>query len=335
MKHDTHPALANPGATVTSLSERIRSLAARPHGMTVGELIDRYAAQYSGADDTRGPRLAAWLALIGEFTLDQVDSDLIHACRAELGTQAALVYTGQDWRGEKVFRRKAGGKPKSAATLNRYLAAISAVFSWGVEQRLVPRGWVNPCRGVRLLAEPKGRVRFLDEAERERLFEACRASRYPRLYALVLMAMLTGARKGELLALRWRQIDLDAGIAHLEQTKNGDRRTLVLLPQLVDALRPLAGDAGRLVFGSVRSRYQVSASIDTAWRHAIARAQLRDFHFHDLRHCCASYLAQAGVPLNIVAEVLGHRGLEMTRRYAHLTTQTKATAMRSALGSIA
>jgi integrase len=334
MNAQVPPAAAISGAPANNLADRLRALAARPHGLTVRELVDRYAAQYRGADGTRAARLAAWLAIIGDCPLDQVDSDLIHACRAELATQAALVYNGQDWRGEKVFRKKAGGKPKSPATLNRYLAAISAVFSWGVEHRLVPRGWANPCRGVRLLPEAKGRVRFLDDAERARLFDACRASRYPRLYALMLMAMLTGARRGELLALRWRQVDLEAGIAHLSNTKNGDRRTLVLLPQLVDALRPFAGDPNRLVFGSVRSRYQQPASVATAWRHATDRAKLRDFHFHDLRHCCASYMAQAGVPLNIVAEVLGHRGLEMTRRYAHLTTQTKAAAMQRALGAI-
>lgn len=325
---------ATPEAIAQSLTQRVRALASRPHGLTVRDLIDRYAEQYDGADGTRTQRLLAWMEMIGELPLEQVDSDLIHACRSELATQAALVYTGQDHRGQSVFRRKPGGKKKSPATLNRYFAAISAVFSWAIEQRLTPRGWANPCRGVRLLAEAKGRVRFLDDAERLRLFEACQASRYPRMYPLVLMAILTGARKGELLALRWRQVDLDAGLAHLAVTKNGDRRTLVLLPQLVEVLRPHMGDADRLVFGSVRSRYQRPASIDTAWRHALERAKLRDFHFHDLRHCCASYMAQAGVPLNIVAEVLGHRGLEMTRRYAHLTVETKANAMRQALGGI-
>lgn len=329
------PARAHPGATATDLAQRLSALPVRPRDRTVRELIELYAAQYSGNDPTRAQRLAAWSALIGTYTLENVDSDLIAAARDKLREQPALVYIGNDWQGAPILRRKPGGRPKSNATLNRYLAAISAVFSWGVEARQTPRGWINPCRSVRLLREPKGRVRFLDDAERERLFAACRASRYPRMYAFVLMAILTGARKGELLALRWRSVDLEAGLAHLAHSKNGDRRTLVLLPQLVDVLRPFAGDAHRLVFGSVRSRYQAPASIDTAWRHAVERAQLADFHVHDLRHCCASLLAQAGVPLNIVAEVLGHRGLEMTKRYAHLTTHTKASAMQRALGDIA
>lgn len=326
---------AIPGAdTAGSIGQRLKALAQRPTSLTVGELIDRYMAQYAGRDSTRAQRLAAWSAMVGEFTLEQVDSDLMHAGRAELATQPPLVFLGLDHTGRRIFKAKGRAQAKSPATLNRYMVGIAAVFTWAIEQRLAPRGWVHPCRGIKRLAEPDGRVRFLDEAERERLFAACRASQYPRLYPLALMAMLTGARKGELLGLRWRDLDLDAGVAMLGKTKNGDRRTLVLLPQLVDLLRPLAGDRDRYVFGSVRSRFQAPATIDSAWRDAVARAKVRNFRFHDLRHCCASYLAQAGTPLNVIAEVLGHRKLDMTRRYAHLTTQTKAAAMRTALGAI-
>jgi integrase len=324
------------GAALNALSiaERLRALSARPQSMTVRELIDRYMAQYSGRDSTRGQRLAAWLAMIGEFTLEQVDSDLMHVGRAELATTPALVFMGLDHAGNKIFKTKARGKPKSTATLNRYMVAIAAVFTWAIEQRLTPKAWVHPCRGIKRLPESDGRVRFLDSEERDRLFAACRASKYPRLYALALMAMLTGARRGELLALRWCDIDLAKGLAMLGKTKNGDRRTLVLLPQVAEALRPFLGDPDRFVFGSVRSRYQAPAITDSAWRDAVARAEIRNFKFHDLRHCCASYMAQAGQPLNMIAEVLGHRKLDMTRRYAHLTTQTKADAMRSALGGI-
>lgn len=335
IEHTQPAAGATPDApAASSLAQRLKALSARPQSLTVRELIDRYMARYAGADTSRAQRLAAWTALIGDFTLEKIDSDVMHAGRAELAQQPPLIYLGLDHAGNKIFRAKGRKREKTPATLNRYMVAMAAVFTWAIEERLAPRGWVHPCRGIKRLTEPDGRVRYLDDAERARLFEACRESQYPRLFALALMAMLTGARKGELLSLRWRQIDLEAGIATLSKTKNGDRRTLVLLPQLVDVLRPFAGDRDRYVFGSVRSRYQVPTSIDSAWRDAVARAKVRDFRFHDLRHCCASYLAQAGTPLNVIAEVLGHRKLDMTRRYAHLTTQTKAAAMRSALTGI-
>lgn len=324
---------ATPGAA--SIQERLRALSTRPQSMTVRELIDRYMAQYAGQDTTRGQRLAAWLAMVGDFTLEQIDSDLMHAGRNELATAPPLVYMGLDHAGNKIFKVKGRAKIKTSATLNRYMVAIAAVFTWAIEQRLTPKGWIHPCRGIKRLPEADGRVRFLEADERARLFAACRESKYPRLHALVLMAMLTGARRGELLALRWRDLDLAKGIASLGKTKNGDRRTLVLLPQVIEALRPFSqADGDRYVFGSVRSRFQSPAVTDSAWRDAVARAEIRNFKFHDLRHCCASYLAQAGTPLNVIAEVLGHRKLDMTRRYAHLTTQTKASAMRTALGAI-
>jgi integrase len=302
--------------------------------LTVRDLIDRYMAQYAGADTSRTQRVAAWSALIGDFTLEQVDADVMHAGRTELAQQPPLIFLGLDHQGRRIFKAKGRARAKTPATLNRYMVAMAAVFTWAIEERLAPRGWVHPCRGIKRLTEPDGRVRYLDDEERARLFAACQASKYPRLYALALMAMLTGARKGELLSLRWRQVDLGTGIATLGKTKNGDRRTLVLMPQLVEVLRPFEGDRDRYVFGSVRSRNQQPACIDSAWRDAVARAKVRDFRFHDLRHCCASYLAQAGTPLNVIAEVLGHRKLDMTRRYAHLTTHTKAMAMRSALSGI-
>jgi integrase len=326
---------ATPGATSHRITERLRALSVRPHGITVRELIERYMAQYAGKDSTRGQRLSSWLAMVGDFTLENVDSDLMHAGRAELATKPPLVFVGLDHLGHQVFRVKGRAKTKSTATLNRYMVAIAAVFTWAIEQRLTPKTWVHPCRGIKRLPENDGRVRYLDAAERTRLFEACQASQYPRLHALALMAMKTGARRGELLGLTWRDMDLAAGVARLGKTKNGDRRTLVLLPDVITALTPFKStDLDRYVFGSVRSKYQSPTSIDSAWRDAVTRAKIKNFKFHDLRHCCASYMAQAGVPLNVIAEVLGHRKLDMTKRYAHLTTQTKASAMLSSLGDI-
>ena len=305
-----------------------------PQPITVRELIEQRMATYTGRDVALVQRLTTWRTMLGDYTLDQVTCDVVHVAREELRQYPALAFKGRDHEGERIFKPKAAERPRTPATINRYMAALSGVFTWAIERKLAPRGWMNPCRGIRRLAGERERLRFLDADERARLFEACKASRYARLHALVLTGMLTGARKGELLALTWRDVDLERGIAQLGRTKNGDRRTLVLLPQVVEALRPFAGESSRYVFGSVLSRYKVPAEVDTAWRHAIARARVEDFRFHDLRHCCASYMAQAGKPLNVIAEVLGHRKLDMTRRYAHLTVQSKAQAMREALGNI-
>jgi integrase len=318
-----------------SIAARLRALSERPQAISVREVIDRYMAAYTGTDTTIVQRLTTWQIILGDFTLEKLDADVIHAARQEIAALPALAYKGRDHEGNRIFKTKGRERKKSPATINRYHAAISGAFTWAIEQRLAPRGWVNPCRGIKRMPEPNGRVRFLDNAERARLFDACRASRYPQLYALVLTAILTGARRGELLSLRWADVDLERGLAQLGRTKNGDRRTLVLLPQVISALRPFASDvAARFVFGSRRSKQQTPAVIDNAWRAALARSNVDNFRFHDLRHCCASYLAQHGTPLNVIAEILGHRKLDMSKRYAHLTTQTKAAAMRAALGSV-
>jgi integrase len=325
---------ATDAISATSISARIQSMAERPASITVRILIERRMAGYVGRDVALAQRLDVWRALLGDFSLEKIDSDVIHAARQEVAALPALAYKGRDHVGERIFKTKGRARKKSAATVNRYMAALSGLFTWAIAERLTPRGWLNPCRQLKRMPEPAGRVRFLENDDRERLLEACTRSKYPRLRALVLTAMLTGARQGELLGLRWRDVDLGAGRARLGQTKNGDRRTLILLPQVIEALRPFEGEPDRYVFGSPRLRHAAPASIDTAWRKAIARAQIDNFRFHDLRHCCASYLVQGGVDLAVVAEILGHRKLDMTRRYAHLKTETKAKAMHSALGSI-
>lgn len=332
IQHSTSAALALSGGD--ALATKLQAMQLPPADLSVADTIDRYMAVYDGRDGSRAQRMAAWVALLGKFKLSEVDSRLVRAARDVLAKQPALGFKGNGFDGQPIFRSKGRETAKTPATLNRYMQAFSALSSWAIEQELAPVNWRHPCRGVKRLTEADGRVRFLDVDERSRLFAECRRSKYPRLYALALTAMLTGARRGELLALRWGDVDLKAAVARLGKTKNGDRRTLVLLPQVLEALRPFAGDADRYVFGSVRSRHQEPAAIDSAWRDAVARAKIANFRFHDLRHCCASYLAQAGVPLNVIAEVLGHRKLDMAKRYSHLTTQTKADAMRAALGDI-
>lgn len=318
-----------------NIAQRLKAQAERPRALRAGEAIDRYMAQYSGRDVTRFYRLTQWQEMLGDLTLEEIDSDFIHAARDELLTRPPLIFVGLDYRGQKIFKAKGGARTRSASTVNRIIVAMSAVFTWAIENRLTPKGWTNPCRGIKRLTESDGRVRFLDQAERTRLFAATRESGYPRLYAMTLMAMKTGARRGELLSLTWNDVDLVKGVATLGKTKNGDRRTLVLLPDVIEALRPFkSSDGSRYVFGSVRSKYRQPGSIQSAWRDAMARANIKNFKFHDLRHCCASYMAQAGIPLNVIAEVLGHPRLDMTKRYAHLTTQTKASAMLSSLGGI-
>ena len=210
-----------------------------------------------------------------------------------------------------------------------------ALFTWAIKRRLAPRGWENPAHLVERAPERNARTRFLTADERARLLEACRASAWPRLYLLVLMAITTGARRGELLALTWADVDREHAGAHVRETKNGDPRVLPLAPHVLEELARVRKSDDRdedLVFCS-RLRRQ-PAHFQSAWQAALKQAAIERFRFHDLRHTCASYLAQGGASLLEIADVMGHRQLSMVKRYAHLTIATKAKLVNRVLGEI-
>lgn len=186
--------------------------------------------------------------------------------------------------------------------------------------------WVesNPVRRVERFPESRGRTRFLDTDERDRLLEACAHSSSRHLYGAVAVALGTGGRHGEVLGLRWRDVDLRAGEAAVtfRDTKNGETRTVALEGLAWDALRQ-AHSLRRLdtdlVFPSRKG--DRPASIRNAFDRAVEVAGLEDFRFHDLRHTFASYLAMSGATLAEIADALGHKTLAMVKRYTHLSQQ--------------
>lgn len=212
---------------------------------------------------------------------------------------------------------------RSDARVNRYLSALSPVFSAAVKEW----GWldVNPVTRVSKGKETRGRVRFLSDAERKALLKACeQATETPELRVLVLLAITTGARRGELAGLRWREVDFPRRVLTLQETKNGEIRAVPLVGPALDALRewgkvrPLNADA--LVFpGRTDKTANKPLNFEFAWQTAVKRAGLKDFHFHDLRHTAASYLAMSGAGLREIADILGHKTLAMVQRYSHLT----------------
>ena len=186
----------------------------------------------------------------------------------------------------------------------------------------------NPSRDVLRHEESKGRVRWLTDDERNSLLESCRESGWSGLYPLVLMALATGARQGELLGLTWDRIDLKDGTAYLETTKSGDRRTLPIRGPALTELRKYAKIRRMdsvFVFPSVDGKKPYS--FRPYWNRALKRAEVTDFRFHDLRHTAASYLAMNGATMIEIADVLGHKTLEMVKRYAHLADSHKANVL--------
>lgn len=272
---------------------------------TFGEMVDRYSLEVLSRKpekkrEDQERHLAWWTDRLGSYALADVTPALLAEQREVLSREITHY-----------------GKERSAGTVNRYLISLSHVFT------LASREWEwieqNPLRKVRKLKEPRGRVRFLSEDERGRLLEACQECRNPRLYPLVVLALSTGARQGELLALRWGDLDWQRQVAVLHDSKNRERRALPIAGHAQGLLKEMAKVRridSDLIFAGPNGKANFPR---TAWQSALRAAQIDDFRFHDLRHSAASYLAMSGATLAEIAEVLGHKTLAMVKRYSHLT----------------
>jgi integrase len=213
---------------------------------------------------------------------------------------------------------------RSAATVNRLFALLRRLLrlckKWG-HLRDVPH--------FEMAKEPPGRIRFLTREEAQRLLDACRGKERrkhnPHLASIVVLALHSGMRRGEILALTWERVDFSRGVLVLDQTKNGRRREVpmsetvygvlseIRKAQAVDDVLPTHGP----VFRHRRTGARMH-EINNGFAVVAREAKLADFRFHDLRHTCASWLVQDGASLQEVKEILGHRDLTMTLRYAHL-----------------
>lgn len=263
---------------------------------------------------TRAQHLEHFTEQFAGLALAQVTADRVAQARDDL---SASTYS----RGKQ-------SKPMSGATVNRYLATLSHLFTVAQKEwRLVDR---NPVREISRKRENKGRIRYLLDEEREGLFLACDRSDWPPLKALVQLAISTGARRGELLGLTWDRVDLKKGRATVLETKNGDPRVLPLVGKALEALRELKlqnSAKSPFVFSHPNGRPEAFYWFDQHWAEALKQAKLKNFRFHDLRHTSASYLAQRGASAVEIAEVLGHKSLSMVRRYSHLAVDHKANLM--------
>lgn len=303
----------------------------RDGALTLHALIDLYMAQYDGRDTTRTARLDWWRGQIGTLRLDEVNDDHMHASLEALARQPGRYYAGKDADGKSIFRARR--KPLTGATLNRYATAIGAVFTWAIRRRVAPKGFAHPVRGIELQRENPGKTRFLSEDERERLLTACKASKWPRLYLLVLLALTTGARRGELLGLRWADVDLGQRVLHIGRSKNGDPKVLPLVDAAVEVLRQFKAGPAALVFPA-RLDPSHPMAIEDRWRQALKAAGIRGFRFHDLRHSCASMLAANGATLLEIGDLLGHRHVAMTKRYSHLAASHRTALVMRVMGDV-
>jgi integrase len=224
----------------------------------------------------------------------------------------------------------AGQRP---TTINRKKAVLSSVYKFALS-----RGYVdeNIVRNVVIDDDTQRRDRVLSEAERKRLLKACQESHWDKLYLLVLMAMTTGARKGELMKLRWSDINFKENTAFLGDTKNGTSRELYLAPIVMTELKRFQEVGTGLIFPSEEKPNQ-PMDFRKAWLKALKEASISDkdilnpdgsvklekFTFHCLRHGFCSALSDSGKEINQIAKLAGHKSIQTTLRYIHQGREQK------------
>ena len=265
---------------------------------TLADAIERYEREVLPRKPRTAPyqkpQLEWWRERLGRFTLADVTPALI------LERRAALV------------------KETSAGNANRYMAVLSHLFTVAMKEW----GWVDdsPFRKIQRLTEPRGRVRFLDDAERKALLATCKESPNPNLYDVVVLALSSGCRKQEILNLRWRDVELQRGQITLMDTKNKTPRAVPLvgfaLERMKERNRHRRADTD---YCFPYPHMAKPADIDRDFARARDKAGIKNFRFHDLRHSAASYLAMGGASLAEIAAVLGHKTFAMVQRYAHLS----------------
>ncbi|MBF0541235.1 MAG: site-specific integrase [Nitrospirae bacterium] len=213
-----------------------------------------------------------------------------------------------------------GNKP---ATVNRHIATIKHMFRKAVEWDMVEEDTLKKISRVKLLEENNRRLRYLSQVECQSLINACDTHLKP----IIITALNSGMRKGEILSLKWDNVDLQHGFILLDITKNGERREIPINNTLNEIFRGITRrlDVPYVFFDSKTGKpyLEVKRSFNTACK----KAKIMDFHFHDLRHTFASQLVMAGIDITTIKELLGHKTLTMTLRYAHLAPSHKVKAV--------
>lgn len=205
-----------------------------------------------------------------------------------------------------------------SSTANRVVALLKHTFTKAKEWGLMR---YSPVADVKKLPERNERTRCLSREEYRCLLEV--APWY--LKPIIITAVNTGMRKGEVLSLKWDQVNLGRRTITLRDTKNGKPRPVPLNSTMVDLLRDLMRERARR--GSSSPYVFVNPlngdrwwKIDNGFRAAVKRAGIEDFRFHDLRHTAATWLREAGADLLILKEFLGHKTLAMVQRYTHVSS---------------
>jgi integrase len=250
----------------------------------------------------------------------RTDAGFRRAAEAFGGRRAETIVAREieEWR-DKL------GESLSPASVAHHLTMLRAIFNRAVRDGKLK---ASPTRGVEWPEENNARVRYLTDEEEQALVGAMAE----RLRPMVIFAIHTGLRRGELLKLLWSDIDLGSGSLHVREAKSGQGRRLPLNQTAMSVLNQFRASGRELttpgfVFGPDTNAMRMRLNRD--FRRAAKAACIDNIHFHDLRHTFASRLVMRGVDLYRAQTLLGHKTARMTQRYAHLSPEGLREAVES------
>jgi integrase len=290
-------------------SQEYEAKGIQPCTITFSRLADEYMHWWTGKDHDRVRLVLWWEKRLGKTLLSDITPELIR----------------------DVLKQK---KSLAPATYNKHLAVLSAILDYATLQQeddSILEQYIddNPCKRVRSLKLDNKIVRYLSDEEKPRLLKAAKAVG-GKFYLKVLMALTTGMRKGELDGLRWSDIDFDKGLAILSDTKNGTPRHTPIPSVIMEELRKHREIGNGLLFPSSMDSNK-PFDYRKQWASCLKSANIKNFRWHDMRHDVASTLARDGKTLKEIAEILGHKSLVSTDRYAHLSTTHKSQVLNDTM----
>lgn len=286
--------------------------------MTVGDLIDKFLANELPRKKPKIQKdfikaLTWYKNEIGSLLLSKLPTSSLVECRDKLANKNKEIPM-------KNGQVKVSNEKISPATVNRYMMYMRVVFAYAVSDLDILD--INPMSKVKKLSEQNARKRYLNQQEISKLLKTCQEYSN-ELYICVLIALLTGARKSEILNLTWAVVDFEHKMFYFLNTKNGEDRGTpmheLLYTELLNfmkqsAVRKLKDD---YVFkNSLGEPHE--ALIGKIFPKIVKQIGIEDFRFHDLRHTGASWQAMSGVSQPITQKTLGHKSPTMTNRYSHL-----------------
>lgn len=221
-------------------------------------------------------------------------------------------------------------KAGHATTANRVRALVSSIFGWAISAGL---SHTNPATGIKQNKE-HSRDRFIQGDELPRFFRALADEQNPSMRDFFLLSLLTGARRANVLAMRWEDVSLDRGEWRLKTTKNEIPQTVTLSPQAVEILRDrMRLESAGFVFPG-RGKTGHLAEPKKGWQRVLSRAGLGDLRIHDLRRTLGSWQAKQGASLAIIGKSLNHKNQNTTAIYARLDLDPVRASVNAATSAM-